>query len=135
MALPTPAQAANATSTAKSTTTKAPSLVGGANPLTGNSTSSSSTTTPITTTTETSTKEVTNSKSTIFIAGGAALLLLCAIAYVIVRDARRVAPADEVDEELLDARLSQERVQALRKRRTKAKAARQQRKRNKQRAR
>ncbi len=70
-----------------------------------------------------------NSKSTIVLGIIVALGLLLGIAYVIVRDARQVAPASEADEEELDARLAHERAQALRKRRAKAKAARMQRKR------
>jgi len=50
-------------------------------------------TTTTATTATTPTTETTNSKSTILIAGIAAVLLLSGIAFVIVRDARRVAPA------------------------------------------
>jgi len=79
------------------------------------------------TTTTTPAKEASNSKSTILIAGIAAVLLLSGIAFVIVRDARRVAPAG-VDE-LAESRSGRDAAVALRKRRAKAKAARKQRKR------
>ncbi len=59
----------------------------------------------------------------IFIAG---LLLLGGIAFLILRDARSVAPAGE----MLSGNSAQERAARQRKRRAKAKAARQQRKRN-----
>ncbi len=84
-------------------------------------------TTPTQTTATTSTTETTNSKRTILIAGIAALLLLSGIAFVIVRDARRVAPATA--EEFSDSRSGRDASVALRKRRAKAKAARKQRKR------
>jgi hypothetical protein len=128
---------AGAAGAAKTTTAPTPALKGGASPLTEATTPTSPAATPTistTPTTETATKTaVTNSKSTIFIAGGAALALLCGIAYVIVRDARKMAPADVVDEDLLDARMLQERANVVRKRRAKAKAARQQRKRTRSR--
>lgn len=79
-------------------------------------------------TTTTTPTETTNSKSTVLIAGVAAVLLLSGIAFVIVRDARRVAPAGG-DEELLEQRSGHDAAVALRKRRAKAKAARKQRKR------
>lgn len=80
------------------------------------------------TTTTGETKEVTNANKTILIAIAAAVLLLIFVGYVIVRDARRVAPAG--DEDYLERRAS--RNDALRRanRRAKAKAARTQRKRN-----
>ncbi len=55
-------------------------------------------------------------------------LLLMGIAFVIVRDARRVAPATEG--ELVEGSTPRHSEAALRKRRAKAKAARRQRKRN-----
>ena len=57
-----------------------------------------------------------------------AVALLVAIAYVIVRDARRMAPAG--DPQVAEARSAHDSAATLRKRRAKAKAARQQRKRN-----
>ena len=58
----------------------------------------------------------------------AAIVLLLAIASVIIRDARKRAPAEDPAD--VDARVSREVVLQQRKRRAKAKAARQQRKRN-----
>jgi hypothetical protein len=84
--------------------------------------------TQTTSTSNTTTTEASNSKSLILIALGAAVLLLSGIAYVIVRDARRVAPAG--DEDLLDRRAARDQAATLAKRRAKAKAARRQRKRN-----
>jgi hypothetical protein len=55
-------------------------------------------------------------------------VLLLAIGWVIVRDARRVAPAGEAD--LLDRGSARDTAARMRKRRAKARAARQQRKRN-----
>jgi hypothetical protein len=57
-------------------------------------------------------------------------VLLLAIGFVIARDARKVAPATEGEEELAETRRAQERAVMLARRRAKAKAARQQRKRN-----
>jgi len=74
------------------------------------------------------TKATTNSKTTILSAMGAAILLLSGIAYVIVRDARRRAPADDPGD--IEARANRDLALAQRKRRQKAKAARRQRKRN-----
>ena len=76
----------------------------------------------------TSTEPVSNSKSVIVLALVAAVLLLIAIAFVIVRDARRHAP--EGDPQLTEAGAAHDATVRLRKRRAKAKAARQQRKRN-----
>jgi hypothetical protein len=80
-------------------------------------------------TTETTgtTEPKSNSKKTIIIALVAAVVLLSGIAYVIVRDARRVAPAG--DPQLVEARSAHDQAAQLRKRRAKAKAARRQRKR------
>ena len=64
----------------------------------------------------------------ILLAGAAAALLLAGIAFVIVRDARRFAPANDAD--VIEARSAHDTAVRLRKRRAKAKAARQQRKRN-----
>jgi hypothetical protein len=73
------------------------------------------------------TEPTSNSKKTIIIALVAAVVLLSAIAYVIVRDARRMAPAG--DPQLVEARSAHDHAAQLRKRRAKAKAARRQRKR------
>jgi hypothetical protein len=80
------------------------------------------------TTRGTSESNSSNSQTTVLVALGAALVLLVGIALVIMRDARRVAPAGEGD--LLEARSGSDPAAQLRKRRAKAKAARQQRKRN-----
>jgi H+/Cl- antiporter ClcA len=80
------------------------------------------------TATTTSTEPTSNSKSVIVLALVAAVLLLLAIAFVIVRDARKHAP--EGDPQLTEAGASHDATVRLRKRRAKAKAARQQRKRN-----
>jgi ABC-type Fe3+ transport system permease subunit len=81
------------------------------------------------TTEKTSSNEPTsNSKKTVIIALVAAVVLLVAIAFVIVRDARRVAPAG--DPQLAEARSAHESAAALRRRHAKAKAARKQRKRS-----
>jgi hypothetical protein len=81
-----------------------------------------------TTATTGSTGSTTNSKKTVFIGLGAAAVLLLGIAFVIVRDARRVAPAGEG--QLSESGSTRDSAAALRKRRAKAKAARRQRKRN-----
>jgi hypothetical protein len=75
-----------------------------------------------------STETTSNSKKTVVIALVAAVALLIAIAFVIVRDARKVAPAG--DPQLAEARSAHDSAATLRRRRTKAKAARRQRKRN-----
>jgi len=77
------------------------------------------------TTSESSTK---NSKKTVIVIVIAALALLVAIAYVIVRDARKNAPA--TDPQVVEARSAHDAAATLRKRRAKARAARQARKRN-----
>jgi hypothetical protein len=73
------------------------------------------------------TEPTSNSKKTIIIALAAAVSLLIGIAFVIVRDARRLAPAG--DPQLVEARSAHDHAATLRKRRAKAKAARRQRKR------
>jgi beta-lactamase regulating signal transducer with metallopeptidase domain len=73
-------------------------------------------------------KETTNSRTVIVLALGAAVLLLVGIAFVIARDARKVAPA--VEAELATGFGSRDWAARQRKRRAKAKAARRQRKRN-----
>lgn len=86
-------------------------------------------TTPATSSTSTtSASEAGSSHTLILFAMGAAVVLLSGIAFVIVRDARRVAPA--ADGEVTEARSSRDAAVLMRKRRAKAKAARQQRKRN-----
>jgi hypothetical protein len=74
------------------------------------------------------TKETRNSKTTILIGIGAAMVLLLGIASVIVRDARRRAPAEDPGD--IEARVNRDLALQQRKRRAKAKAAREQRKRN-----
>lgn len=69
-----------------------------------------------------------NSSSTVAIVIAIGGVLLAGVAFVIVRDARRWAPA--ADAELVDAGGSRHSPAALQKRRAKAKAARKQRKRN-----
>jgi hypothetical protein len=69
-----------------------------------------------------------NSSTVIVLALGAAVILLIGIAFVIVRDARKVAPAG--DGQLTEARSARGSAARLRRRRARAKAARRQRKRN-----
>ena len=71
----------------------------------------------------------TTSASILFIVVGAAVLLLAGVAFVIFRDARRVAPASDV-ELAAGGGVARHSEAALRRRRAKAKAARRQRKRN-----
>ncbi len=84
--------------------------------------------TATTATTSTTESEPHNSHTTVLIVLGAAVLLLMGVAFVIIRDARRVAPAG--DGELVEGSTSRHSEAALRRRRAKAKAARRQRKRN-----
>ena len=89
----------------------------------------STATTSTTSTSGTSSTNTTNSQKTILIAIVAAVVLLSGIGFVIARDARRVAPATDAD--LGEARAGRrDPAVMMRKRRAKAKAARQQRKRN-----
>ena len=81
-----------------------------------------------TTTSSTGSSEPTNNHTVILLALVAAVLLLSGIAFVIVRDARRVAPATE--REMIQGSSASDTAVQLRKRRAKAKAARKQRKRN-----
>jgi hypothetical protein len=81
-----------------------------------------------TTATSTSSAEPTTSHTTILLVLAAAVLVLSGIAFVIVRDARRVAPATE--REMIEGSAASDTAARMRKRRAKAKAARQQRKRN-----
>jgi hypothetical protein len=76
----------------------------------------------------TSSSSTSVSRTLVLVAIGAAVVLLGGIGYVIVRDARRVAPANDID--LVEARAGHDTAVRMRKRRAKAKAARQQRKRN-----
>lgn len=108
---------------------KAAGSVGGSSLQELAETPEETTTTSTTSTTSSSTTPTTNSQKTILIAIGAAVVLLSGIGFVIARDARRVAPATDAD--LAEARAgSRDPASTLRKRRAKAKAARQQRKRN-----
>jgi hypothetical protein len=105
--------------------------LGGGNPLTeGSAEPEATTSTPTTTTTATASTETSNTKSSsvIVIALGAAVVLLAGITFVIIRDVRRVAPAD--DAEMAQRSSANDAAVALRRRRAKAKAARQARKRN-----
>jgi hypothetical protein len=86
-------------------------------------------TTPTQTATTTATAtETTNSKSVIILALVAAFALLIGIAFVIVRDARRVAPV--TDSQLSEGGSARDSTARFERRRAKAKAARRQRKRN-----
>jgi hypothetical protein len=86
------------------------------------------TTTAAKATTTTTTEEPTNNSSTVFLAIGAGAVLLLGIVFVIMRDVRRVAPAGDV--ELAEATVARDTALRVSRRRAKAKAARQQRKRN-----
>jgi hypothetical protein len=90
-----------------------------------------STTATTPTTTSSTAAQSSNSRTIIVVAGTAALLLLAGIAFVIVRDARKVVPAG--DPQLLEEVASHDWAVKQRKRRAKAKAARQQRKRTRNR--
>jgi hypothetical protein len=94
----------------------------------GGGESTATTPTKTTSTTSSTTTTSTNSHTLIFGALGAAVLLLSGIAYVIVRDARRIVPAGDAD--ALERGSARDSAARLRKRRAKAKAARRQRKRN-----
>jgi hypothetical protein len=87
-------------------------------------------TTPTQTTTTATTTETSNSSSggVLVIAGAAAVLLLGGIAFLIMRDARSVAPAG--DGLLGKGGSGHDTAAMMRKRRAKAKAARRQRKQN-----
>jgi hypothetical protein len=101
---------------------------GAASKLMEGSSETSAATTATTATTATKESEPHNSRSLILVVAGAAVLLLSGVAFVIVRDARKVAPAGEA--EFAEGSTPRHSEAALRKRRAKAKAARQQRKRN-----
>jgi hypothetical protein len=89
-------------------------------------------TTPTQTTASTATTESSSSSgsdsTTLVLGVVAAAVLIGGIAFAIVRDARRVAPAG--DGRLAEARSARDTAAMLRRRRAKAKAARRQRKRN-----
>ena len=88
-----------------------------------------STTSPTkTATTTTESNSSSNSSTVVVLALLAAGALLVGIAFVIVRDARRVAPV--TDAELREGGSARDSAATLRRRRAKAKAARRQRKRN-----
>jgi hypothetical protein len=100
----------------------------GGSPLTeGPAEPEKTTSTPTTSTASTETSN-TKSSSVVAIAIGAAVVLLAGITFVIIRDVRRVAPADDV--EMAERSSANDAAVALRRRRAKAKAARQARKRN-----
>jgi hypothetical protein len=91
-------------------------------------------TTPTATTTTSSTTETTtNSSSVLVLVMGAAVLLLGGIAFLIVRDARSVAPVGDGPLGAGDSK--RDTAAMMRKRRAKAKAARRQRKQNSKRRR
>jgi uncharacterized protein HemX len=89
---------------------------------------------PETTPTQTTRSQTTESSGTsgsttlLFVGSIVAVVLLGGIAFMIVRDARRVAPAGDAD--LVEARSRSDSAARVRRRRAQAKAARQQRKRN-----
>jgi uncharacterized protein HemX len=88
-------------------------------------------TTPTQTTASTAATESTsssNSGTVVVVVLAAAVALLIGIAFVIVRDARRVAPV--ADAQLSEGGSARDSAARLRRRRAKAKAARRQRKRN-----
>jgi len=85
-------------------------------------------TTATTATNGSSSSTTSTSHTTVLIVMGAAVLLLAGVGIVIVRDARKVAPATEAD--ITEPRSGRDAAAMMRKRRARAKAARQQRKRN-----
>jgi hypothetical protein len=101
----------------------------GGNALSELTKSEPETTTTATTATSATKEETTSTSSpTVYLALGAGAVLLVGIVFVIMRDVRRVAPAGDV--ELAEATVAHDAALRVRKRRAKAKAARQQRKRN-----
>ncbi len=102
---------------------------GALNRLTEESPETTSTATTATSATS-SEKSDSDTQKVILLATVAAIALLVGIAFVIIRDARRVAPAGEADLELSERSAEHDAAVRLRKRRAKAKAARQQRRRN-----
>jgi hypothetical protein len=87
-------------------------------------------TTPTTATTPKTVNESNphNSTTVLVLGGAAAFALLGAIAFIVVRDARRAAPV--ADPDFVEGRPASDPAVRIRKRRAKAKAARRQRKRN-----
>jgi hypothetical protein len=85
-------------------------------------------TTQTTTTAASTSSGSSNSGSLLFVGSGVAIVLLGGIAFVIVRDARRVAPAAEAKASGAGSRSDS--ALRMQRRRARAKAARQQRKRN-----
>ncbi|HWX75627.1 MAG TPA: hypothetical protein VNZ05_09990 [Solirubrobacteraceae bacterium] len=85
-------------------------------------------TTPTVRSTSSESTKTSTSKALLFVGFGGAAALLGGIAFLIVRDARRVAPAGDAD--LIEARSRHDTAARVRRRRARAKAARQQRKRN-----
>ena len=74
------------------------------------------------------TSDNSNSSTLLFVGSAVAVVLLGGVAFVIVRDARRVAPAGDTD--VIEARARSDSAARVRRRRAQAKAARRQRKRN-----
>jgi hypothetical protein len=102
-------------------------LVGGAQAAETTPTTTT-TTTGKSTSTGTETTSGSSSKTVIFLVFGVAVVLLVGIGFFVMRDARRVAPVG--DGPVTDGRPARDPAARLRKRRAQAKAARQQRKRN-----
>jgi hypothetical protein len=122
LAQPVTAAAAGGTGTSESLNNKTLGELANSAPETQTSTTSTSTST------RNSESGSSTSRTLILVALGAAVVLLSGIGFVIVRDARRVAPAGDAD--LDGGRGGRDTAARMRKRRAKAKAARQQRKRN-----
>jgi ABC-type Fe3+ transport system permease subunit len=102
--------------------------VGGGNALSELTEPQQQTTPTQTTATTATTESTSNSSTVVLLALVAAVALLIAIAFVIVRDARRVAPV--ADAQLSEGGSARDSAARLRRRRARAKAARRQRKRN-----
>ncbi len=100
----------------------------GANPALSELTKPETTATQTTATAATTEASDTKSSTVVIIVLGAAIALLVGIGYVIFRDARKVAPAGDL--QLGEGSTPRHSPERLRRRRAKAKAARQQRKRN-----
>jgi len=83
-----------------------------------------------TTTSRESSNNTSNSNTTILIGTIVAVAILIGIGYVIVRDARRRAPVTDAELDAEETRLRHDRSEEMRRRRAKAKAAKQQRKKN-----
>jgi hypothetical protein len=111
-------------------TALAASAAGGGNAFNELVQSQQSTPTTTTTSSASSSSEssTSNSKALVYGALGLAVVLLVGIGYVIARDARKIAPAGEAHGG--ESAFTRDPAVRLRKRRAKAKAARQQRKRN-----